>query len=55
MAQGATRLARGLAYARYVSEKYGAPHKTVIVPSCGHNARCMLTVEAALPLVFPKE
>lgn len=54
-AQGPTRLARGLAYARYVNERYGASHKTVLVPSCGHNARCMFTADPALALVFPKE
>jgi pimeloyl-ACP methyl ester carboxylesterase len=55
MAQGPTRLARGLAYARYVSEKYGAQHKTLVVPACGHSARCMFTAEPVLPLLFPKE
>jgi hypothetical protein len=55
MAQGPTRLARGLAYQRYVNEKLGAAHKTVVVPACGHNARCMFGAEVALPLLFPKE
>lgn len=55
MAQGATRLARGLAYAKYVKENYEAKHETVIVPACGHSARCMFTAEAALPVLFPKE
>ena len=55
MAQGPTRLARGLAYARYVNERLGGAHRTVLVPSCGHNARCMFTAESALALVFPKE
>lgn len=55
MAQGKTRLARGQAFAGYVAQKYGAKdHKTVIVPLCGHNARCMFTAEPALPIVFPK-
>lgn len=54
MAQGPTRLARGQAFARYVNEKYGAKHQTVIVPLCGHNARCMYTSETALPILFPK-
>jgi pimeloyl-ACP methyl ester carboxylesterase len=54
MAQGPTRLARGQAFARYVNERFGAQHKAVIVALCGHNARCMFTSEAALPLVFPK-
>ncbi len=55
MAQGGTRLARGLAYARYVSEKYGAKHSAVVVPACGHNARCIFGADVALPLLFPKE
>jgi pimeloyl-ACP methyl ester carboxylesterase len=53
MAQGPTRLARGLAFGKYVNEKYGARHKTLIVPSCGHNARCMFTDNAAQLLIFP--
>jgi hypothetical protein len=55
MAQGPTRLARGLAFGKYVNEKYGAKHKTLVVPACGHNARCMFTDDAVLPLIFPKE
>jgi pimeloyl-ACP methyl ester carboxylesterase len=54
MAQGPTRLARGQAFSKYVNEKLGAQHETVVVPLCGHNARCMFTSDAALPLVFPK-
>ncbi len=54
MAQGPTRLARGLMYARYVNERHGAQHKTVIVPPCGHSSRCMFTAEAALSLIFPE-
>jgi hypothetical protein len=38
MAQGSTRLARGLAYAKYVNERYGAQHHSVVVPACGHSA-----------------
>lgn len=54
MAQGPTRLARGQAYAAYVKAKYNAQHQVVVVPLCGHNARCMFTAEAALPVLFPK-
>ena len=54
MAQGPTRLARGQAYAKYVSEKYDAHHKVVVVPLCGHNGRCMFTSDPALPILFPK-
>jgi hypothetical protein len=54
MAQGGTRLARGQAFARYVNQKFGAKHQAQVVPLCGHNARCMFTSEAALPVLFPK-
>jgi pimeloyl-ACP methyl ester carboxylesterase len=54
MAQGPTRLARGQAFSKYVNEKFGAQHRTVVVPLCGHNARCMFTSDTALTLVFPK-
>lgn len=55
MAQGPTRLARGQAFAKYVNEKLGAHHTVVVVGLCGHNARCMYTAEAALPILFPKQ
>ncbi|MBZ5583345.1 MAG: alpha/beta fold hydrolase [Acidobacteriia bacterium] len=55
MAQGPTRLARGQAFATYVNEKFGAKHKAVVVPLCGHNARCMYTSETALPILFSNE
>lgn len=54
MAQGPTRLARGQNFAAYVNDKYKAQHKAVVVPLCGHNARCMFTSEVALPILFPK-
>jgi pimeloyl-ACP methyl ester carboxylesterase len=53
MAQGPTRLARGEAFGKYVNEKYGAHHSVTVVSLCGHNARCMFTAEAALPIIFP--
>ena len=54
MAQGPTRLARGQSFAAYVKAKYNAQHALVVVPLCGHNARCMFTAEIALPILFPK-
>ena len=54
MAQGPTRLARGQAFAAYVKAKYQAKHEVLVVPLCGHNARCMFTADAALPILFPK-
>ena len=53
MAQGPTRLARGQAFGAYVNKKFGASHEIKVVPLCGHNARCMFTSEAALPVLFP--
>jgi len=38
----------------YVKTKYNAKHQVVVVPLCGHNARCMFTAEVALPILFPK-
>ena len=54
MAQGANRLARGQAFANYVNRKYDARQKLMVVPLCGHNARCMFTTEQVLPILFPK-
>ena len=54
MAQGANRLLRGQAFARYVQQKFGAKHQVTTVPLCGHNARCIFTAEVTLPLIFPK-
>jgi hypothetical protein len=55
MAQGPTRRARGEAFGKFVTEKYGAKHSTVIVHLCGHNARCMFTSDEAMPVLFPKD
>jgi len=54
MAQGPTRLARGFAYVKFVNETLQAAHKAVMVPACGHDGRCMLTAETALPYLFLK-
>jgi pimeloyl-ACP methyl ester carboxylesterase len=54
MAQGATRLARGKAFAAHIRRRLGAKPTVVLVPLCGHNARCMLTADPALPVLFPK-
>jgi len=55
MLQGATRLARGQEFGKYVNEKLNAGHQIVVAPLCGHNARCMFTAEVALPVLFPKQ
>jgi hypothetical protein len=52
-AQGPTRLARGLAFSRYVKENHGANHDAIVVPFCSDSSRCMFTSDVALPLIFP--
>ena len=47
-------MARGQAFGKYAKEKYGAPHKVIVVALCGHNARCMFTAEPSLPVLFPE-
>ena len=54
MAQGATRRARGEAFAVFVNTKLGAKHAIQIVPECGHNDRCMYTTDVVFPVIFPK-
>jgi hypothetical protein len=53
-AQGPTRRARGEAFARYIDERYGARHQAMVIPYCGHEARCIFTSDLALPVLFPK-
>jgi len=54
MAQGPTRLGRGLAFHKYVNELHHAHHSVIVVPFCSHSQRCMFTSDVALPLMFPK-
>jgi len=54
MAQGPTRLARGFAYVKFLTDSLQAKHPAVLVPACGHNARCMFSAETALPYLFVK-
>ncbi len=54
MAQGQHRLARGKAYTDYIRQSFGAQPAFMVIPLCGHNARCMFTADAALPVLFPK-
>jgi len=53
MAQGPNRFARGLAYWNYMRKRFGANHKLITVPNCGHNGRCMYTADEALQALFP--
>ena len=52
MAQGPNRLQRGLTYCSYMNKKFGAHHKVLVVPLCGHNARCIYTADVTLPLLW---
>jgi hypothetical protein len=54
MAQGPTRRARGEAFYKYLTEVMGAQHKAMIVPHCGHSARCIFTNDGVLPVIFPR-
>lgn len=39
---------------KYVREHLGATHtKALIVPECGHNDRCVFTMDDVLPVLFP--
>jgi len=53
MAQGPTRLGRGLAFHKYANENLHAHHRLIVVPFCSHSQRCMFTSDIALPLMFP--
>ena len=55
MAQGSSRLGRGLAFSRYLRESFGAKHDVVVLAGCGHHTRCMLTADETLPLLFPRD
>jgi pimeloyl-ACP methyl ester carboxylesterase len=54
MAQGPSRLARAQAFTSYLAHQYGAAPRFMVVPLCGHNARCMLTADRVLPILFPR-
>ena len=55
MAQGATRRARGEAYAKFVNETLGAKHAVLVIPECGHNDRCVYTTDEVLRVIFPRK
>ena len=55
MAQGENRVVRTKAYTNYIRQNYGALVSFMIIPSCGHSARCMFTADNALPVLFPKQ
>ncbi|HYB71272.1 MAG TPA: hypothetical protein VEH80_11385 [Candidatus Bathyarchaeia archaeon] len=54
MAQGPSRLARAQAFTQHLARQYGATPRLLVVPLCGHNARCMFTADPVLPILFPR-
>ena len=54
MIQGPTRRARGEAFVKYVTDVLGRKPNAIIVPECGHNARCMFTMDVVFPVLFPQ-
>ena len=54
MAQGTSRLTRAEGFFKYITEEYGARHRFLVAPQCGHSPRCVLTADSVLPLLFPK-
>lgn len=54
MAQGPNRLARGRAFMDHLKQNYDSRHKLMVIPHCGHSARCMFTAEPALRILFPE-
>jgi pimeloyl-ACP methyl ester carboxylesterase len=53
MAQGATRRARGVAFADYMIKRYGQGQAAVVVPGCAHSESCMLLSRAGLAAILP--
>jgi pimeloyl-ACP methyl ester carboxylesterase len=56
LAQGNTRLERGVAFGRYMTERHNASQMSVVVAGCAHSERCMLLSPdgvRALGLVTP--
>jgi hypothetical protein len=53
MAQGPTRRARGEAFVKHIRESLGAKPNVLIVPECGHNARCVYMDDTVLKVIFP--
>ena len=54
MAQGTTRLARGLAFVSYMAQLNHAPHKSIVIEACGHDPRCVYTADEARAVLFPR-
>ena len=55
MAQGSSRLSRGVAFASYMTQFNQGPHRRIIVDGCGHDVRCVYTSGAALSSLFRRQ
>jgi pimeloyl-ACP methyl ester carboxylesterase len=53
-AQGMNIQARGLEFAKHMTERFNATHQAVVVKNCGHSESCMFSSLEAYPLLFPK-
>lgn len=53
MAQGPNRRERALNFANYIRTLYKAGHAFAVVPSCGHDARCIYVSAEGRRAVFP--
>jgi pimeloyl-ACP methyl ester carboxylesterase len=51
-AESSFRLQRGLVYHRYVTSVFGATHRVVVVPECGHDDACVLGSAQGLAEIF---
>src|SRR5262245_8068190 len=54
MAQGTTRLARGLAFVSYMAQLNHAPHRSIVIEACGHDPRCVYAADEARAALFPR-
>lgn len=52
-AQGATRFARGIFFARHMTDRYKTGKPAVVVPGCAHSESCMFLSRSGLDALFP--
>jgi pimeloyl-ACP methyl ester carboxylesterase len=52
-AQGASRFARGVAFAKHMTERYRSGQAAVVVPNCAHSESCMFLSRSGLGVLFP--
>ena len=52
-AQGATRFARGVFFARHMTDRHETGRPAVVVPGCAHSESCMFLSRTGLDALFP--